>query len=65
MPELLDNFSREGPGRWICRRSCTIQSPVGRIQVAAGTKIERGLKFMNFDLAAALDEAYVKPKKQT
>jgi len=63
MGDVIKNFNREGPGRWLCRQSCSFQSPAGRIQVAAGTRVERGLRFINFDLGAALDEEYAKQNK--
>jgi hypothetical protein len=62
MQDVLRSFNREGQGRWICRQSCSFESPVGRVQVAAGTRVERGLRFLNFDLAAALEAEYEKQK---
>ena len=60
MEQFLKNFVRQGPGRWRCVQSCTFDSPVGRIQVAIGTVVMRGVKFMNFDIAEALEAEYQK-----
>ena len=51
---------REGYGRWYCFEPASLETPVGRIQVNQGTLFTRGTKFMNFDIAAALDEQYEK-----
>jgi hypothetical protein len=63
MDQVTKHFVREGPGRWTCFEPCTLDTPVGRIQVPVGTMLERGKKFMNFDVAAALDEEYEKEQK--
>ena len=60
MHNFIKHFIREGPGRWYCFEPATLDTPVGRIQVNAGTVFTRGTKFMNFDIAAALDEQYDK-----
>jgi hypothetical protein len=65
MQDAMKNFNREGPGRWICRQSCSFQSPAGTVQVATGTRVERGLKVAGFDLGAALEEAYARQPKQS
>jgi len=51
-------FHRQGPGRWLAVESCTFESPVGRIQVAVGTLVMRGVKFMNYDIADALEAEF-------
>jgi hypothetical protein len=54
----IKKFVRDGPGRWTCFEPCTLNTPVGRVQVPIGHTLMRGRKFMNFDVAAALDEEY-------
>ena len=63
MEQFIRHFVRQGPGRWGCVESCTLDSPVGRIQVATGTIVMRGVKFMNFDLAEALESEYQKQSR--
>lgn len=60
MQNFIKHFMREGYGRWYCFESATLDTAVGRIQVNVGTVLTRGTKFMNFDVAAALDEQYEK-----
>ena len=58
MQHLLRHFVGEGPGRWTCVEGVDVHTPAGRMQVTAGTRFVRGTKFMNFDVAAALDQEY-------
>jgi hypothetical protein len=51
-------FVREKRGHWRCFEAAELVTPVGRIQVTPGTTFTRGTRFMNFDVAAALDDAY-------
>jgi hypothetical protein len=51
-------FKREGNGRWRCLEPTTLDTPIGTIQVTRGAVFMRGTRFMNFDVAAALDEQY-------
>jgi hypothetical protein len=64
MEQFIKHFVRQGPGRWGCVQSCTFESAVGRIQVATGTLVMRGVKFMNFDLAEALETEYAKQMRE-
>ena len=64
MQDLIRNFDREGPGRWVCRQSCSVQVAAGRIHVACGTRVMRGLRFENYDIAAALDEEYERQQRK-
>jgi hypothetical protein len=54
--EVLRAFNRDAGGAWHCTAPVTIEHPMGRIQVAAGTRFTRGTSFMGVDLAAWLDE---------
>lgn len=63
MEQFIKHFVREAPGHWTCFEPCTLDSPVGRVQVPIGTRVRRGEKFMNFDVAAALDEEYERQKR--
>jgi len=53
---LLKNFVRDGEGRWTCFEHAELDTPAGRIEVTPGTTFIRGIKFMNCDVAALLDE---------
>ena len=64
MDHVTKHFVREGPGRWTCFEPCTLETPVGRIQIPVGATLVRGKKFMNFDVAAALDEQYENREKR-
>jgi hypothetical protein len=58
MEEMMKHFVRIEPGKWTCVRSWEFQSPTGRIQVAVGTTFTRGVMFMGYDIAQALDEQH-------
>lgn len=64
MQQFIRHFVRQGNGVWVCTQSCTLESPVGRIQVATGTSVMRGVKFMNFDVAEALDAEYRRQEQE-
>jgi len=61
---FIQCFARERRGVWRCVRSCSFESPVGRIEVTMGTVITRGTRWMNYDLAAALDEECERQEKR-
>jgi hypothetical protein len=63
MEKFIRHFVRKTRGIWLCVESCSVDSPVGRIQVAAGTSFVRGIRFMNYDLAAALDDEYERQER--
>lgn len=56
MHEFSKCFRRESPGVWTCVMPATLQLPEGRVQVASGTRLTAGTKYMNVDVAALLDE---------
>jgi len=56
MQDFILHFVRDVDGRWTCVTPATLDTPAGRIQVAPGTVFTPGIKFMNWDLAAMLDE---------
>lgn len=58
MEEFIKHFRRERPGEWVCTAPATLDTPKGRVQVNAGTRLVRNQPFMNVDLAAMLEEAY-------
>jgi hypothetical protein len=54
--DVRDAFWRNDDGSWICIDPVTIEHPQGRIQIASGTTLIPGRRFMGVDLAAWLDE---------
>jgi hypothetical protein len=62
---FIKHFRREAAGVWLCMSPGEIQLPQGRLQVTAGSRFTRGMKFMNVELAALLDEQYDRDKKKT
>ena len=59
----MQHFIRDGLGRWTCVEPTTIELPTGRIEVAPGTRLVRGTKFMGVDLAELLDKEYEAPRR--
>ena len=55
MENFIDAFKRDHDGAWICVRDVTLEGPGGRIQLAAGTRPERGQLFMGVDLAGFIE----------
>jgi hypothetical protein len=55
---FITRFRREGAGNWLCVEPATLDLPQGRVQVAPGTRVTIGSRFMNVDLARMLDEEY-------
>ena len=45
MHNAIKKFVREGPGRWTCFEPCTLNTPVGRVQVPIGRTLTRGMEF--------------------
>lgn len=64
MQNFIKHFVREGNGLWRCFESATLDTPAGRIQVTPGTQFARGTKFMNFDIADALEQQYQQDQKR-
>ena len=60
MEQFFKNFRREGVGVWVCVTPATLDLPQGRVQVTQGTRFTRGMMFMDVELAALLEEHYVK-----
>lgn len=58
MDEFIKHFRREAAGVWVCTSPATLDLPQGRVQVAPGTRLTIGTRFMNVELARLLDEEY-------
>ena len=58
MHNFIKHFKRERAGRWRCIEAAELSTPAGRIKVAPGTVFVSGRRFMNFDIAAALEEQF-------
>jgi len=56
MEEFAQNFRRNEDGSWTCVVPTTLEGPNGRVQITAGTTLQRGKTFMGCDLARWLDE---------
>jgi hypothetical protein len=56
MHDFIKNFVRTPDGGWLCVELAELKTPQGRIQVAPGTRFERGTIFMGVELARMLDE---------
>lgn len=57
------HFTRDASGRWTCIKPAVFDLPTGRIEVAPGTRLVRGTKFMGVDLAQYLDELHEAPPR--
>jgi hypothetical protein len=55
---LTKHFVRDPYGHWTCIEPAVFDLPTGRIEVAPGTRLTRGTKFMGVDLAALLDKEH-------
>jgi hypothetical protein len=55
---LTLNFIRDGMGRWTCIEPAVFDLISGRIEVAPGTRLVRGTRFMGIDLAELLDQQH-------
>jgi hypothetical protein len=62
---FITRFRREGAGNWLCVAPATLELAQGRVQVAAGTRVTIGTKFMNVDVARLLDEEYSRGHTRT
>ena len=58
--ELIDCFSRDADGHWMCTKACEVALPGGRVQFAVGTGFTKGTMFMDVDIAELLDTEYRK-----
>ena len=56
MQNFLQSFVREQDGAWICVEAATLDLPSGRIQVAVGTRLIPGARFMGVDIVRLLEE---------
>lgn len=56
MQDFIRHFVRAPGGEWLCVEQAELNTPQGRIQVAAGTMLKRGTLFMGLELARMLDE---------
>jgi hypothetical protein len=50
------HFRREADGSWLCVEGCSVPHPSGRIEIAVGTRLWQGRRFMGVDLAGWLEE---------
>jgi len=55
---VTKHFIRDSYGRWTCIEPAILDLPTGRIEVAPGTRLVRGTKFMGVDVAEFLDKQY-------
>ena len=58
LENFIKCFRRQGAGVWVCVAPATLDLPEGRVQVAPGTVLTIGTRFMNVELARMLDEQY-------
>ena len=58
MQDFARSFVREKLGVWTCVEPAELNLPVGRMQVAPGTRFIRGTQFMGVDVAQLLEEHY-------
>ena len=56
MEKFAKHFRRIGPGTWECISHAEYAGPEGRVQVSAGSLVQRGKAFMGVDIARLLDE---------
>jgi hypothetical protein len=56
---FIKNFVRDAYGAWRCIAPADITLPSGRVQVTPGSVFVKGMRFMNVDLAALLEEEYL------
>ena len=54
--QIRRHFRRDADGAWRCVEGVTVTHPSGRIEIAVGTRLERGQRFMGVDLAAWIEE---------
>jgi hypothetical protein len=59
---FLNCFQREGDGRWLCIAPAEIQLASGHIEIAPGTRLVHGTRFMDVDLAEVLDRQFEETK---
>jgi hypothetical protein len=60
MQDFIKHFARDVDGSWRGLEAAELDSPMGRIQIAAGSRFSPGTNFMGVDLAKWLDEQYAK-----
>jgi hypothetical protein len=60
MQNFIKHFVRQNQGVWLCVEPAGIQLPQGRVEVAPGTRITAGSRFMGVELAQLLEEQYEK-----
>jgi len=53
---FIEHFVRDELGAWTCVSPAEIQLPTGHIEVAPGTRLVRGTRFMGIDLAELLEK---------
>ena len=62
MQSFIKCFVRDAYGAWRCIAPADLQLPSGRVQVTPGSVFMKGMRFMNVDLAALLDEQYAEDR---
>lgn len=60
---FIEHFVRDELGAWTCVSPAEIQLATGHIEVAPGTRLVRGAKFMGIDLAELLEKQYEARRK--
>lgn len=60
--KFLNCFQREAHGRWLCIAPAEIQLASGHIEIAPGTRLVHGTRFMGVDLAEVLDQQFKETK---
>jgi hypothetical protein len=56
MLDFIRNFERDEDGVWRCTANCEINHPLGRIQIAEGTRFRAGTIFMAVDIVQLLEQ---------
>ena len=49
-------FRRNADSSWTCVHPASIPHPSGRIEIAVGTRLERGRRFMGVDVVAWIED---------
>lgn len=54
--QIREAFRRNQDGSWICVQPATILHSTGRIEIAVGTRLVPGRRFMGVDVVAWIQE---------
>jgi len=55
LPQFFKCFVRENCGSWLCVAPAEVTLPQGRIQVAPGVRLLRGVAYMGVDMVKLLE----------